>query len=228
MMRKRIVCILLLLAAVLCLSGCYPENAEYEQSDADMIVRKGTKLLEAWLDENMPGTELESIEAHRIRSVDYDSYLTDYAMGEIQEDGTPTLIFVNTETGEIYRLHRKQELWQLTGEYLCEMLGIVYEEETNFLCYVMAPICLHDPAPGVEFIQESLDLGIPPEAEADLEAYVRNPTARLPIYIEIAEFVMPDGTLLLDQDPAVLQTLEEQCGVYFPVLHGEGTWPVAK
>ena len=222
-MEKRIVCILLLLAAVLCLSGCYPENAEYEQSDADMIVRKGTKLLEAWLDENMPGTELESIEAHRIRSVDYDSYLTDYAMGEIQENGTPTLIFVNTETGEIYRLHRKQELWQLTGEYLCEMLEIVYEEETNFLCYVIAPIFLHDPAPGVEFIQESLDLGIPPEAEADLEAYVRNPTARLPIYIEIAEFVMPDGTLLLDQDPAVLQALEEQCGVYFPVLHGEGT-----
>ena len=34
---------------------------------------------------------------------------------------------------------------------------------------------------------------------------------------------MPDGTLLLDQDPAVLQALEEQCGVYFPVLHGEGT-----
>ena len=79
------------------------------------------------------------------------------------------------------------------------------------------------PAPGVAFMQESLDLGIPPEAEADLKAYVRNPTARLPIYIEIAEFVMPDGTLLLDQDPAVLQTLEEQCGVYFPVLHGEGT-----
>ena len=223
MMKKRLVCILLLLAAVLCLSGCYPENAEYAQKDADLIARKGTKFLEAWLDENMPGTELESIEAHRIRSVDYDSYLTDYAMGEIQEDGTPTLIFVNTETGEIYRLHRKQELWQLTGEYLCETLGIVYEEETDFLCSVMAPICLHDPAPGVEFIQESLDLGIPPEAEADLEAYVRNPTARLPIYIEIAEFVMPDGTLLLDQDPAVLQTLEEQCGVYFPVLHGEGT-----
>ena len=223
MMKKRLICILLFLAAVLCLSGCYPENAEYEQSDADMIVRKGTKLLEAWLDKNMPGTELESGGAPRIRSGDYDSYLTNYATGKIQEDGIPTLIFVNTETGEIYRLHRKQELWQLTGEYLCEMLEIVYEEETNFLCYVIAPICLHDPAPGVEFIQESLDLGIPPEAEADLEAYVRNPTARLPIYIEIAEFVMPDGTLLLDQDPAVLQALEEQCGVYFPVLHGEGT-----
>ena len=221
MMKKRLVCILLLLAAVLCLSGCYPENAEYKQSDADLIVRKGTKLLEAWLDENMPGTELESIEAHRIRSVDYDSYLTDYAMGEIQEDGTPTLIFVNTETGEIYRLHRKQELWRLTAEYLCETLGIAYEEEADFLCDVMVPICLHAPAPEVEFVLEFMDVGIPAEAEADLEAYVRNPTARLPIYIEIAEFVMPDGTMLLDQDPSVLQELEEQCGVYFPVLHGE-------
>ena len=221
MMKKRLVCILLLLTAVLCLSGCYPENAEYAQKDADLIARKGTKLLEAWLDENMPGTELESIEAHRIRSVDYDSYLTNYATGKIQEDGIPTLISVNTETGEIYRLHRKQELWRLTAEYLCETLGIAYEEEADFLCDVMVPICLRDPAPEVEFVLEYMDVGIPAEAEADLEAYVRNPTARLPIYIEIAEFVMPDGTMLLDQDPSVLQELEEQCGVYFPVLHGE-------
>ena len=53
----------ILLAVLLCLSGCYPLRPMYEQEDADRITQKGTELMQGWLNKNMPGAELRECTA---------------------------------------------------------------------------------------------------------------------------------------------------------------------
>ena len=67
-MKEGPVLCVLLLTAVTCLTGCNllqnmveHHYTHYEQEDADRITEKGTEMMEAWLEENMPGTELESV-----------------------------------------------------------------------------------------------------------------------------------------------------------------------
>ena len=59
----------ILLAVLLCLSGCYPLRPMYEQEDADQITQKGTELMQGWLNKNMPGAELRECTADRLRVV---------------------------------------------------------------------------------------------------------------------------------------------------------------
>lgn len=56
----------ILLAVLLCLSGCYPLRPMYEQEDADQITQKGTELMQGWLNKNMPGAELRECTADRL------------------------------------------------------------------------------------------------------------------------------------------------------------------
>lgn len=60
----------ILLAVLLCLSGCYPLRPMYEREDADRITQKGTALMQDWLNKNMPGAERVNVQ--RIADVEGD------------------------------------------------------------------------------------------------------------------------------------------------------------
>ncbi|MDD7260140.1 MAG: hypothetical protein PUH34_07985, partial [Eubacteriales bacterium] len=93
----------ILLAVLLCLSGCYPLRPMYEQEDADRITQKGTELMQGWLNKNMPGAELRECTADCLMwRGDGNEYLTGYAYGSIVEKDQARDFAVDTETGDVY------------------------------------------------------------------------------------------------------------------------------
>jgi len=100
-MKKLFTYIIIVLPLVFSLSGCYLNKPMYNQEDADSVTSKGTEMMQAWLDENMPDAKLEECTAF-IAWTNYDgnNHLTDYASGKLSQNGKLTVsdIKFNPET----------------------------------------------------------------------------------------------------------------------------------
>lgn len=213
------VCVLAWLI-VCCLGGCYRREPMYEQADADLVAAAGTKMMEEWLDEHMPGAEILTCEPFVTFShYDTNEYLTDYATGRVKHGGNEFTFTINTVTGAVYfeeDADTAKKLDEITEKYLYEMLGLTpenAEEEHNFDCYVSVPVRDGDSARAVPWI-DSFDFGLPPGIE-DLEAYVRNPQSRQQLYVEKAELYLTENTDLSVYDMELLEKLGDQCGIQF-------------
>lgn len=98
-MKYRLPLISLVLAMGICFSGC--EN--YEPEEVDLITEKGTEMMQAWLEENMPDAELSECSAF-INNIPYSSreYVFDYATGRIVLNGENIDFAIDTVTGDVY------------------------------------------------------------------------------------------------------------------------------
>ena len=56
-MKKVFASLVILLSAVLCLSGC--EDNKIDDGLEKQVTEKGKEMMQAWVDENMPGAELD-------------------------------------------------------------------------------------------------------------------------------------------------------------------------
>ena len=74
--------LVILLSAVLCLSGC--EDNMIDDGLEKQVTEKGKEMMQAWVDENMPGAELENCKAYIDYAPGPGRYLTDYASGEFR------------------------------------------------------------------------------------------------------------------------------------------------
>ena len=99
-MKKVFAGLVILLSAVLCLSGC--EDNTIDEGLEQQVTEKGKEMMQAWVDENMPGAELENCKEHIDYAPGPGRYLTDYASGVIRKDGDATGITVNTVSGAVY------------------------------------------------------------------------------------------------------------------------------
>ena len=99
-MKKVFAGLVILLSAVLCLSGC--EDNKIDDGLEKQVTEKGKEMMQAWVDENMPGAELENCKEHIDYAPGPRRYLTDYASGVIRKDGDATGITVNTVSGAVY------------------------------------------------------------------------------------------------------------------------------
>ncbi len=209
-MKKVFVSLSLLLAAVLCLSGC---KKEYTEEQEKQVTEKGQELLQAWVSENMPGQEVEDCQAF----IDYQPgpgrRLTDYVTGRVRPDGELTILTVNTVTGAVYLQNRGEELNEAAKAYLCEMAAITPESGT-FDCSIMTPA--RDGGSKTETYHDYFDLGIPAGVE-DLDAYVRDPGSRSKLEVN-TNFSLPEDTDLFAYDLAGLKEFCEKCGVFFHEL----------
>jgi len=145
---------------VCCLGGCYRLEPMYEQADADLVAAAGTKMMDEWLDEHMPGAEILTCEPFITFShYDTNEYLADYATGRVKHGGDESAFTINTVTGVVYfeaDADTARKLDEITEKYLYEMLGLTSEneeEEYNFDCYVSAPVRDGDSARAVPRIQ---------------------------------------------------------------------------
>ena len=199
----------ILLAVLLCLSGCYPLRPMYEQEDADQITQKGTELMQGWLNKNMPGAELRECTADRLMwRGDGNEYLTGYAYGSIEDKDKVTDFAIDTETGDVYfkmDQDTQRALDRAMAAYLYECMGIVQEyDDDGFSCSIMAP----------SYDQEHFDsfnYGLPAGVK-DLDEFVRNPDSRPPIHISKARISIPDDTDISIYDLEAFEKLSEQCG----------------
>jgi hypothetical protein len=99
-MKKVFAGLVILLSAVLCLSGC--EDNKIDDGLEKQVTEKGKEMMQAWVDENMPGAELDNCKAYIDYAPGPGRYLTDYASGVIRKDGDATGITVNTVSGAVY------------------------------------------------------------------------------------------------------------------------------
>ena len=60
-MKKVFAGLVILLSAVLCLSGC--EDNKIDDGLEKQVTEKGKEMMQAWVDENMPGAELDEAAA---------------------------------------------------------------------------------------------------------------------------------------------------------------------
>lgn len=221
-MKKLLIFILSVLTLTICLSGCYPNKKMYDQEDADKVSAKGTEMMQVWLDENMPDATLEECTAF-IAWTNYDGnkYLTDYASGQISQNGKKKTFTIHTVTGAVYfemDADTRQKFSKIVESYFdeaIEAIGIVPEtvdEGYAFQCYVMAPVKEGESTMEVPWVY-SFDFGLPAGVE-DLNAFVRNPQSRLPIYVNKPNFTVSDTTDLSAYDLVAMETLEEEYGFH--------------
>lgn len=221
-MRKLFCCILLVLTALLCLSGCYPMKDMYKPEDADRTSAEGSRMMQAWLEENMPDAQLDECTAY-VAWTHYDgnNYLTDYASGQISHDGKQTAFSINTVTGAVYFEmddDTRRELDEIVESYYyeaMEKIGIIPESVEDgyaFECHVMAPAKDGDSATEVPWVY-SFDFGLPAGTE-NLEAFVRNPQTRMPICISGPEMTVSDTTDLSAYDLSGIERLENEYGLH--------------
>lgn len=220
-MKKLFTHLIIVLTLVFSLSGCYLNKPMYNQEDADSVTSKGTEMMQAWLDENMPDAKLEECTAF-IAWTNYDgnNHLTDYASGKLSQNGKLTAFTINTVTGAVYfepDNDTKQKLYEVAEAYFDEAMqsiGIIAEsvdEKNAFKCYVMAPVKDGASTRDIPLI-DAFDFGLPAGVE-DLENYVRNPLARLPIYISKPKITVSDTTNLSAYDLSAIEFLEEKYGL---------------
>lgn len=221
-MKKLLIFILSVLTLTICLSGCYLNKKMYHQEDAGKVTAKGTEMMQVWLDENMPDATLEECTAF-IAWTNYDGnkYLTDYAFGQISQNGKKKTFTINTVTGAVYfemDADTRQKLTKIVESYFdeaIESIGIVQEsvdEGYEFQCYVMAPAKDGESKAEVPWVY-SFDFGLPAGVE-DLNAFVRNPQSRLPIYVNKPNFTVSDTKDLSAYDLVAMETLEEEYGFH--------------
>ena len=207
-MKKVFAGLVILLSAVLCLSGC--EDNKIDEGLEKQVAEKGKEIMQAWIGENMPGAELENCKAYIDYAPGPGKYLTDYASGVVRKDGEATDITVNTVSGAVYLSCGKEELNDAAAAYLYETMGIT-PEKADFSCFVMAPA--RDGGSTTKTFNEYFNFGIPADVE-DIEAFVRNPDSRPPLEVT-ADLRIRDDTDLFVFDLAKVKSLCGECGVFF-------------
>lgn len=213
-MKKRFLCFVFLSAVLFCFSGC----EHYEQEDADKITEKGTEMMQAWLDENMPDAQLTECSAF-IQNIAYSSheYLTDYAAGRISQNGAEAAFAIDTVTGAVYFENDqsvREELNEIAAAYLYETMGITPQgSDDSFECHVLAPF--RDEGHEVKAYQFNygFDFGLPAGVD-DLEAFVREPASRPLLYVG-ANITLSDDADVSAYDLEAIETLGEKCGMLF-------------
>ncbi len=231
-MKKLFLFIALVMALGVCLSGCYLMKEMYSPEDSDRVAAKGTEMMQVWLDENMPDAKLEDCTAFIAWTrFDGNNYLTDYASGQISQNGEKTTFTINTVTGAVYfemDANTRQKFEEIVESYfdeVIETIGIIPEsvdEGYAFQCNVMAPTKDGDSTTEVPWVY-SFDFGLPAGVE-DLEAFVRNPQSRLPIYISKPETTVSDATDLSAYDLATMEKLEDEYGLHIGSMHIENSY----
>ena len=213
-MKHRLLLIALVLVMCICFTGC----KHYEQEDADRITAKGTEMMQAWLDENMPRAEMKECSAF-INNIAYSSqeYLFDYAIGRISLNGEETIFAIDTVTGDVYFENDqsvKEKLNEIAADFLYETIGISPEGgDDSFECYVLAPFRDETHELNAYQFDYGFDFGLPAGVE-DLEAFVRNPASRPLLYVQ-TNISLSDEMDLAAYDFAVFEKLSEECGMLF-------------
>ncbi|MBQ7534356.1 MAG: hypothetical protein IJT43_01915 [Stomatobaculum sp.] len=210
-MKKISVFLILLLAAVLTLSGC--DQEQYTEEEEKQVTEKGTEMMQAWLSENVPDAELEKCEAFIDRVIGGRYYLTDYASGTFRQNEETIIFAINTVTGTVYLHQREKELEEAASAYLYETMGIT-PEHPSFSCHVMAPA--KDGGSTTKTFHDSFDFGLPAGIE-DIDAFVRDPASRPQIQV-MTDFKVPDDIDLFAWDLAAIKKLGEECGMYYQTL----------
>ena len=215
-MKKRMICIMLILAMVICLAGC--DTDHYDKEDADLIAEKGTEMMQVWLDAHMPDAEMTECSAF-IQNIAYTSheYLTEYATGRILADGEETVFAIDTVTGDVYfesDQDTKETLDEIAEAYLYEAMGITPEGgEASFACYVLAPFRDENHTLKAYQLNYGFDFGLPADVE-DLEAFVRDPQSRAQIFVTAA-ITLSDDTDLSEYDLETMEQIGSGCGMRF-------------
>lgn len=226
-MKHRLLVIALVLLMCVCFTGC--EN--YEQEDAERISAKGSEMMQAWLDENMPAAELKECSAY-IDNMKYSSqeYLFDYAIGRIALDGEESIFAIDTVTGDVYfesNQDEKEKLNEIAADFLYETMGICPEgEDDSFTCYVLAPFRDENHELKAYQLDYGFDFGLPVGVE-DLEAFVRDPASRPLLYVQ-TNITLSDETDLAAFDFAAFEKLSKDCGMLLGNIRIENSSQVSK
>ena len=226
-MKHRFLLITLVLVMISCLTAC----KHYEQEDADRITAKGTEMMQAWLDENMPDAEITECSAF-INNITYSSreYLFDYATGRIVLNGEEAVFAIDTVTGDVYFENDQsveEKLNEIAADFLYETMGITPEGgDCSFECHVLAPFRNENHEVKAYEFDYGFDFGLPAGVE-DLEAFVRNPASRPLLYVQ-ANITLSDETDLAAYDFAVFEKLSEECGMLFGSIHIDNSTQISQ
>lgn len=206
---NKIRCAVIMMMVLLCLSGCYALKPMYDEEDADRVTRKGTELMQEWLDKNMPEARLLECRADTLMSyVDGNKYLTEYARGSLEEEGRITDFAIDTTTGDVYfemDQDTQRFLEQVVAVCLCESLGLMQDcDEDGLSCSIMAP------SYDLEHF-DCFDYGLP-AGVTDLGEFVKNPEGRPLIHISGVQISVPDDTALSVYDLKAFERVSLQCG----------------
>ncbi len=221
-MKHRLLLIALVLTMSIFLVGC----EHYEQEDADRIAAKGTEMMQAWLDKNMPDAEMTECSAF-INNIAYTSreYLFDYAIGRIVLSGEESVFAIDTVTGDVYFENDQsveEKLNEIAADFLYETMGITPEgSDDSFECYVLAPFRDENHELKAYEFDYGFDFGLPAGVE-DLEAFVRDPASRPLLYVQ-ANITLSDETDLAAYDFAAFEKLSEECGMLFRYISVENS-----
>ena len=125
--------ILLSLSALLC-AGC--ERQRYQDEDAEAVTQRGREIIQAWVEEKLPGAEILSVDCDVFQYPSGPSYLTGYVNGDLACGGDRREFTVNTQTGQVYFVSDMEEFAELARDYVYEAMSL--EEPVSVREYEVA------------------------------------------------------------------------------------------
>ncbi len=113
--------ILLSLSVLLC-TGC--ERQRYKDEDAEAVTQRGREIIQAWIEEKLPGAEILTVDCDVFQYPSGPSYLTGYVNGTVASGSDRIEFTVNTQTGQVYFVSDMEEFAELAREFIYEAMSL--------------------------------------------------------------------------------------------------------
>ena len=113
--------ILLSLSMLLC-TGC--ERQRYKDEDAEAVTQRGREVIQAWIEEKLPGAEILTVDCDVFQYPSGPSYLTGYVNGDLAWGGDRREFTVNTQTGQVYFVSDMDEFAELARDFIYEAMSL--------------------------------------------------------------------------------------------------------
>ncbi|SEA79261.1 hypothetical protein SAMN05216349_12914 [Oribacterium sp. KHPX15] len=124
-MNKRVILFITMIFSVIILSGfssCH--GPQYEESEKTEMEEKGSAVMQAWLDEYIPGSKVLSAEAYVERYPSGPYYLSDIVDGSFNDGEMDRKYEVKIENGEVFLEGDMNFLTERVKPYILEALKL--------------------------------------------------------------------------------------------------------
>ncbi|WP_036609881.1 hypothetical protein [Oribacterium sp. P6A1] len=124
-MNKKFIIFITMVFSVIILSGfssCH--GPQYEESEKTEMEEKGSAVMQAWLDEHIPGSKVLSAESYIERYPSGPYYLTDIVDGSFNDGEKDRKYEVKIESGEVFLEGDMSFLAERVKPYILEVLSL--------------------------------------------------------------------------------------------------------
>ena len=222
-MKKFIICTLIVLSFFILSGASSCRGPQYEESEKTAVEDKGRELMQAWLDENIPESEVLTAEAYIDMIPSGPHYLTNSVYGTFSSGSDEQNYVIETDTGEVFLETDITLLSEEIKPYVLETLGLDTRSEEcafdDFTAVIPRNAIFHSvPSENTGFLPGKLVIELEKANEAAsrsiMDEFIRDPSSRPEITIG-GNFIPPEDIDLKPYNMAFFEDARNNAGLYF-------------